>query len=337
MAVKWIVRCKLRLIDSLPGCGYRQRHKRLAFCTANLQSGWLAWPGHHLFTAGDELCAVAQAYMCCHWTCTWIFARKLICKKLCSHSAEHYASDHSTVSWSIEYCFQMQASNPRSWSILPMFCCATTLHVQISETYQEPTIILMVWPPKQQLAGAQNGTKGINETVQYMQGMPSLYTQVSAATESHTSLSHCEQKHLHALLTVLLRHSKHPRRVVMCSMSMVWLSFLRRCESLPPPSSIAQLPLKPTIASKLLPAEISCCLPNLRPAWEELSCPHSHQFSMQPPTQLLNIGAKSPRVLAVCNEFASPLYKLAKHQFQISSDRVEDCLKCEYGRGWIFF
>lgn len=52
-------------------------------------------------------------------------------------------------------------------------------HVQISQTYNEPTIVLMAWPPAQQLAGVLSGTNGVNETANYVQALSSLYTQVT--------------------------------------------------------------------------------------------------------------------------------------------------------------
>jgi hypothetical protein len=51
--------------------------------------------------------------------------------------------------------------------------------LQVSDTLNKPTIILQAWPAEQQLAGVMNGEEGINETMQYLQGMPSLFSQVS--------------------------------------------------------------------------------------------------------------------------------------------------------------
>ena len=51
--------------------------------------------------------------------------------------------------------------------------------LQVSTAFNQPTIILQVFPPEQQLAGVLNGAEGVNETIQYIQAMPSLFTQVS--------------------------------------------------------------------------------------------------------------------------------------------------------------
>ena len=51
--------------------------------------------------------------------------------------------------------------------------------LQVSTAFSQPTIILQVFPPEQQLAGVLNGAGGVNETMQYIQAMPSLFTQVS--------------------------------------------------------------------------------------------------------------------------------------------------------------
>jgi len=51
--------------------------------------------------------------------------------------------------------------------------------LQVSVTFNQPTIILQSWPAEQQLAGAMKSEDGINETMQYLQAMPSLFSQVS--------------------------------------------------------------------------------------------------------------------------------------------------------------
>ena len=54
------------------------------------------------------------------------------------------------------------------------------IRLQVSTVFNQPTIILQAFPPEQQLAGVLNGTEGaLNETIQYIQAMPSLFTQVN--------------------------------------------------------------------------------------------------------------------------------------------------------------
>lgn len=59
--------------------------------------------------------------------------------------------------------------------------------MQISEELGQPAIIIQAWPPEQQLAGALQGVDGYNETIQYIQAMPSLFTEV------HPPHLHCTQ------------------------------------------------------------------------------------------------------------------------------------------------
>ena len=54
-------------------------------------------------------------------------------------------------------------------------CCQNgSALMQISETFNEPRIIIQAWPANQQLAGVLDGDDGVSETVQYLLAMPSL-------------------------------------------------------------------------------------------------------------------------------------------------------------------
>lgn len=50
---------------------------------------------------------------------------------------------------------------------------------QVSNALNQPAIIIQAWPPEQQLAGALQGPDSFNETIQYIQAMPSLFTEAS--------------------------------------------------------------------------------------------------------------------------------------------------------------
>lgn len=50
--------------------------------------------------------------------------------------------------------------------------------MQVSSSLNKPLIIIQAWPAEQQLAGVLNGEDGFNETIQYLQAMPSLFTEV---------------------------------------------------------------------------------------------------------------------------------------------------------------
>ena len=48
----------------------------------------------------------------------------------------------------------------------------------MSTAFGRPAIALLAWPEEQQLANVLNGEDGVNQTMQYLQAMPALFSQV---------------------------------------------------------------------------------------------------------------------------------------------------------------
>ena len=53
------------------------------------------------------------------------------------------------------------------------------INLQVSVALGRPAIVLQSWPKEQQLANVMNGEDGINQTMQYLEAMPALFSQVS--------------------------------------------------------------------------------------------------------------------------------------------------------------
>lgn len=60
--------------------------------------------------------------------------------------------------------------------------------MQINEAFNNPLIIIQGWPADQQIAGALTGADSVNETLQYMQALPSLGTAVCRSPMPNSKL-----------------------------------------------------------------------------------------------------------------------------------------------------